>query len=452
MRCCASRADRSETGVFNGLFLVLARCLVRGLGSLNNMSERRVVITGIGCLSPLGNDLESTWDGLKNGRSGIRRIESIDASNFDCKIAGEIRDFDADGYFRVPKDARRSDRYVQYAVAASKMAMADSGLDTEKIDARRYGVMVGSGIGGLSTLEREHKSYLEKGPRRVSPFTIPMMISNIASGIISMEHGLLGPNMVIVTACATSNHNIGEAWRMIKFGDADGFLCGGAEAAVLPMGLCGFANMKALSTRNDDPEGASRPFDKNRDGFVMGEGAGVVMIEELETAKARGAKIYAELIGYGVSADAYHLSAPSPDGSGPAYAIGMALKHGKANPEDVDYLNAHATSTGLGDVAETKAIKLAFGDHAKNGLMVSSTKSMTGHMLGAAGGIELIASVMGIIEGVVPPTINIEEQDPECDLDVVPNVAREVPIKVALSNSFGFGGHNASVLIKKFEE
>jgi 3-oxoacyl-[acyl-carrier-protein] synthase II len=416
------------------------------------MSDRRVVITGIGCLSPLGNDLKTTWDGLKNGRSGVRKIQSIDTEHFECKIAGEIRDFHADGYFNVPKDARRSDRYVQYAVAASKMAMADSGLDTSKIDARRYGVMVGSGIGGLSTLEREHSVYIEKGPRRVSPFTIPMMISNIASGIISMEHGLLGPNMVIVTACATSNHNIGEAWRMIKFGDADGFLCGGAEAAVLPMGLSGFASMKALSTRNDDPEGASRPFDKHRDGFVMGEGAGVVMIEELETAKARGAKIYAELIGYGVSADAYHLSAPSPDGSGPAYAIGMALKHGKTNPEEVQYLNAHATSTGLGDVAETKAIKLAFGDYAKNGLMVSATKSMTGHMLGAAGGIELIACVMGIVDGVIPPTINIEEQDPECDLDVVPNVAREVPIKVALSNSFGFGGHNASVLVKKFED
>ena len=415
------------------------------------MSERRVVITGIGCISPLGNDLKTTWDGLKNGRSGIRRIEGIDVTPFDCKIAGEIRNFDADCHFSVPKDARRSDRYVQYAVAASKMAVEDSGLDTTKIDARRYGVMVGSGIGGLSTIEREHSVFIEKGPRRVSPFTIPMMISNIASGIISMEHGLLGPNMVIVTACATSNHNIGEAWRIIKFGDADGFLCGGAEAAVLPMGLCGFANMKALSTRNDEPEKASRPFDKHRDGFVMGEGAGVVMIEELETAKARGAKIYAELIGYGVSADAYHLSAPSPDGSGPAYAIGMALKHGKKNPNEVQYLNAHATSTGLGDVAETKAIKVAFGDYAKNGLMVSSTKSMTGHMLGAAGGIELIASVMAIVDGVIPPTINIEEQDPECDLDVVPNIARELPVKVALSNSFGFGGHNASVLVSKFE-
>ncbi|MES2438600.1 MAG: beta-ketoacyl-ACP synthase II [Verrucomicrobiota bacterium] len=415
------------------------------------MSERRVVITGIGCITPLGNDLNTTWDGLKEGRSGISTITNIDPAPFDCKIAGEIKNFNADGYFGVPKDARRADRYVQFAVAASKMAMEDSGVDVSKIDPRRFGVMVGSGIGGLSTLEREHTTFMEKGPKRVSPFTIPMMISNIASGIVSMEFGLLGPNMVIVTACATSNHNIGEAWRIIKFGDADAFVCGGAEAAVLPMGLSGFSNMKALSTRNDEPEKASRPFDKGRDGFVMGEGAGVVVIEELEHALKRGAKIYAELIGYGVSADAYHLSAPSPDGSGPAYAIGMALKHGKKNPEDVQYLNAHATSTGLGDVAETKAIKVAFGDYAKNGLMVSSTKSMTGHMLGAAGGVELIASIMAIRDGVIPPTINVDDQDPECDLDVVPNVAREVPVKVALSNSFGFGGHNASVLVSKFE-
>ena len=415
------------------------------------MSERRVVITGIGCVSPLGLDLESTWEGMKAGRSGIGPITLLDPEPYECKIAGEVKDFKADQYFGLPKDARRSDRYVQFAVAASKMAMEDSGVDVSTIDSRRFGVMVGSGIGGLGTLEREHEVCLKKGPKRVSPFTIPMMISNIASGIISMEYGLHGPNMVIVTACATSNHNIGEAWRMIKFGDADAFLAGGAESTILPMGLAGFANMKALSTRNDDPEGASRPFDKDRDGFVMGEGAGVVMIEELEHAKKRGAKIYAELVGYGVSADAYHLSAPSPDGSGPAYAIGMALKHAKLNPEDVQYLNAHATSTGLGDVAETKAIKLAFGDHANNGLMVSSTKSMTGHMLGAAGGIELIASIMAIKDSVVPPTINVENQDPDCDLDVVPNTARESKVDVALSNSFGFGGHNASLLVKRFD-
>ncbi len=415
------------------------------------MSERRVVITGIGCLSPLGNDLQTTWESLVNGRSGVTRISHVDVDQFECKIGAEVKDFCADGFFKVAKDARRADRYVQFAVAASKMAMEDSGLDLEKVDRRRIGVMVGSGIGGLSTLEREHGTYLNKGPNRVSPFTIPMMISNIASGIVSMEHGLHGPNMGIVTACATSNNNIGEAWRIIKFGDADAFLCGGAEAAILPMGLAGFASMKALSTRNDEPERASRPFDVDRDGFVMGEGAAVMVIEELEHAKKRGATIYAELIGYGVSADAHHLSAPTPDGSGPAYAIGMALGHGKVNKEEVDYLNAHATSTGLGDIAETKAIKLAFGDHAKNGLMVSSTKSMTGHMLGAAGGIELIASVMAIRDGIIPPTINVDNQDPECDLDVVPNVAREVPVKVALSNGFGFGGHNAAVLVRRFE-
>jgi 3-oxoacyl-[acyl-carrier-protein] synthase II len=417
----------------------------------NLMNERRVVITGMGCLSPLGNDLASTWDGLKNGRSGIARISHLDLTPFDCKIAGEVQGFSPDDYFNVPKDARRADRYVQFAVAAAKMAMQDAGVDMSTINPRRFGVMVGSGIGGLSTMEREHTTLIHKGARRVSPFTIPMMISNIASGIISIEHGLLGPNMCIVTACATSNHNIGEAWRIIKFGDADAFVCGGAEATVLAMGLAGFGNMKALSTRNDEPERACRPFDKNRDGFVMGEGAGILVIEELEHARKRGARIYAEIIGYGISADAYHLSAPSPDGSGPAYAIKMALQHGKINPEQVDYLNAHATSTGLGDIAETKAIKLAFGDHADNGLMVSSTKSMTGHMLGAAGGIELIASVMAIHDGVVPPTINLEDQDPECDLDCVPNVAREVPVKVAISNSFGFGGHNASVLVRRFE-
>ncbi len=415
------------------------------------MNERRVVITGLGCISPLGNDLSTTWEGLKSGRSGIARITQLDPEPFDCKIGGEVKGFEPDAYFRVPKDARRSDRYVQFAVAASKMAMTDSGLDVSTINLRRFGVMVGSGIGGLATLEREHSVYLGKGPKRVSPFTIPMMISNIASGIVSMEFGLMGPNMAIVTACATSNHNIGEAWRIIKFGDADGFICGGAEASILPMGLCGFSNMKALSLRNDEPERASRPFDRNRDGFVMGEGAGVMILEELEHAKKRGAHIYAELIGYGVSADAYHLSAPSSDGSGPAYAIQMALRHGKIEPKDVDYLNAHATSTGLGDIAETKAIHLAFGDHVKNGLMVSSTKSMTGHMLGAAGGVELIASIMAIKDGIVPPTINVEDQDPACDLDCVPNVAREVPIQTAISNSFGFGGHNASVLVRKFK-
>jgi 3-oxoacyl-[acyl-carrier-protein] synthase II len=336
------------------------------------------------------------------------------------------------------------------AVAASKMALEDSGMDLNAIDPTRVGVMVGSGIGGLATLEENHTVLLQKAPSRVSPFVIPMMISNIGSGIISMEFGLQGPNMVVVTACATSNNNIGEAWRIIKFGDADAMLAGGAEASILPMGLSGFGNMRALSLRNDEPERASRPFDRGRDGFVMGEGAGVMMIEELEHAKRRGARIYAELIGYGVSADANHLSAPSPDGSGPSRAMMMALRHGKVNPEDVQYLNAHATSTGLGDIAETKAIKLAFGEYAKRGLLVSSTKSMTGHLLGAAGGVELAASVLAIRDGIIPPTINLEDQDPECDLDCVPNHAREAKVDVAMSNSFGFGGHNATVLVRRF--
>jgi 3-oxoacyl-[acyl-carrier-protein] synthase II len=414
------------------------------------MNERRVVITGMGVVSPLGNDLTSFWENLKAGRSGISRITAFDTSAYHCHIAGEIRDFDYLPFFKMPKDGKRCDRYVGLGMAASKMAVVDAGMDLNAIDPTRVGVMVGSGIGGLSTLEREHTVLIQKAPNRVSPFVIPMMISNIGSGIISMELGLTGPNMVVVTACATSNNNIGEAWRIIKFGDADAMLCGGAEASILPMGLSGFGNMKALSLRNDEPQRASRPFDRDRDGFVMGEGAGVMMIEELEYAKARGARIYAELIGYGVSADAHHLSAPSPDGSGPSRAMTMALKHGRINASEVQYLNAHATSTGLGDLAETKAIKLTFGAHATNGLLVSSTKSMTGHLLGAAGGVELAASVLAIRDSIIPPTINLENQDPEVDLDCVPNVAREATVDVAMSNSFGFGGHNASVLVKRF--
>jgi 3-oxoacyl-[acyl-carrier-protein] synthase II len=414
------------------------------------MSERRVVITGMGVLSPVGTDVATFWESLKAGRSGIGQITAFDTSAYHCHIGGEVRDFDYVPYFRTPKDGKRVDRYAGLAVAASKMALEDSGMDLNAIDPTRVGVMVGSGIGGLATLEENHTVLLQKAPSRVSPFVIPMMISNIGSGIISMEFGLQGPNMVVVTACATSNNNIGEAWRIIKFGDADAMLAGGAEASILPMGLSGFGNMRALSLRNDEPERASRPFDRGRDGFVMGEGAGVMMIEELEHAKRRGARIYAELIGYGVSADANHLSAPSPDGSGPSRAMMMALRHGKVNPEDVQYLNAHATSTGLGDIAETKAIKLAFGEYAKRGLLVSSTKSMTGHLLGAAGGVELAASVLAIRDGIIPPTINLEDQDPECDLDCVPNHAREAKVDVAMSNSFGFGGHNATVLVRRF--
>ncbi len=412
------------------------------------MSDRRVVITGMGIVSPVGNDLVTFWDNLSHGRSGIGPVTLFDTAQYDCRIGGETKNFEAKQYFREPKDARRADRYIQLAVAASKMALEDSGLDVGKIDVTRFGVMVGSGIGGLETLENNHTQLITKNPSRVSPFTIPMMISNMASGMISMEFGLQGPNMSIVTACATANNNIGEAWRMIKFGDADGFICGGAEAAILPMGYAGFGNMRALSTRNDEPERASRPFDKGRDGFVMGEGAGVVIIEEMEHAKARGATIYCELAGYGVSADAYHLSAPHPQGEGASRCMAMALKHAKLNASQVGYVNAHATSTPMGDICETRAIKNTFGAHAKDGLLVSSTKSMTGHMLGAAGGAELIASVLAMRNSLIPPTINVEDQDPECDLDVCPNVAREAKFTAALSNSFGFGGHNASVLIK----
>lgn len=415
------------------------------------MNERRVVITGVGCVSPLGNDAESTWSGMKEGRSGIARITHLDPSPYACQIAGEVKDFKADQYFKNPKDARRADRYVQLGIAAARMAYDSSGLgETEGLDMTRIGAIVSSGIGGLGTLENEHAKLVAKEGAKVSPFLIPMMIANIGSGIFSMEFGLGGPNMAIVTACATSNNSIGEAWRIIKFGDADAMVAGGAEASILPCGLAGFGSMRALSTRNDDPTAASRPFDRDRDGFVMGEGAGVVVIEELEHAKRRGAPIIAELVGYGASADAYHLSAPSPDGTGPARAMAMAMKHGGVNPEDVDYLNAHATSTGLGDVAEVKAIQLAFGDHVQNGLKVSSTKSMTGHMLGAAGGSELLACLMAIRDGVVPPTINVENLDPECPVDCVPNTAIEQKVDVALSNSFGFGGHNASLLVKRF--
>ena len=412
------------------------------------MTERKVVITGIGVVSPLGNDLATTWDGLKNGVSGIGPITQIDSDPYPCKIAGEVKDFDPKLYFKNPKDARRSDRFTQLAIAAAKMAIESSGLIEGPLDRDRVGVLVGSGIGGLSTLESQHTVIMNRGASKVSPFVIPMMISNIASGLISMDYGFGGPNMAIVTACATSNHNVGEGWRMIKFGDADAFVCGGSEATILPMGVSGFSNMRAMSTRNDDPQGASRPFDRDRDGFVMGEGAGLVVIEEMEHAKKRGATIFAELIGYGLSADAHHMTAPHPDGAGARRCMDMALRHGGINPEDVDYVNAHGTSTPAGDVAETKAIKKTFGDHATNGLLVSSTKSMTGHLLGAAGGVELAACLMAIREGIVPPTINLENQDEQCDLDYVANVAREVKISCALSNSFGFGGHNASLLVR----
>jgi len=414
---------------------------------MNN--NRRVVITGMGAITPVGNDLETFWISLKNGVSGIRKIESFDTSRYDCRIGGEVRGFDPKTVFTNPKDVRRTDRFAQLAMAAAKMAMADSGIAMTNENPDRFGVLVSSGIGGLKTLEDQYTILLSKGPNRVSAFTIPMLISNMASGLISMEFGMRGPNMCIVTACATSNNAIGESWRMIKFGDADVFVAGGSEAAIIPIGLAGFGAMKALSTRNDDPQRASRPWDRDRDGFVIGEGAGVIVVEELERAKKRNAKIYCELVGYGLSADAYHMTAPPHDGGGAAKAMELALEHAGLSVDQVDYINAHATSTGLGDVAETRAIKSAFGERAKS-VSISSTKSMTGHLLGGAGAIEMAACALAIRDGVIPPTINLDNPDEECDLDFTPHTAREKKVSVALNNSFGFGGHNATLVVKEF--
>ena len=417
---------------------------------MNN--DRRVVITGLGVVTPVGNDLETFWSNLKNGVSGIRKIEVFDSSDYDCQIAGDVRDFDPKPFFKNPKDVRRTDRFAQLALAAAKMALDDAGIDVETLRRRdRFGVIVSSGIGGLKTLQDQQTILLTRGPSRNSPFTIPMLISNMASGIISMEYGLRGPNICIVTACATSNNAIGESWRIIKFGDADIFLAGGSEASIVPIGLAGFSAMRALSTRNDAPERASRPFDRDRDGFVMSEGAGVVVVEELEHARARGARIYCELTGYGACADAYHMTAPSPDGEGAVRAMQLALAHARISPDRVDYINAHATSTDIGDLCETRAIKQVFGEQAHK-VSVSSTKSMTGHLLGGAGGIEMAACALAIRDSVIPPTINLENPGEECDLDYTPNVAREKRVRVALNNSFGFGGHNATLIATAFEK
>ena len=412
-------------------------------------TDRRVVITGMGVITPIGKELDTFWRNLQNGVSGIGRITAFDTSAYDCQIAGEVREFEPKNYFTNPKDVRRTDRYTHLAMAAAKMAMEDGAVDMEKVNRHRFGAIISSGIGGLKTLEDQYTVLLTKGPSRVSAFTIPMLISNMASGLISMEFGLQGPNFCIVTACATSNNAIGESWRMIKFGDADIFLAGGAEASIIPIGLAGFSAMKALSTRNDEPQRASRPFDRDRDGFVMGEGAGVLIVEELEHAKARGAKIYCELTGYGLSADAHHMTAPPPDGEGAVRAMRMALDHAKTTPEQVDYINAHATSTGLGDICETRAIKTVFGDSAKK-VSISATKSMTGHLLGGAGAVETAACALAIRDSVIPPTINLENPDPECDLDYTPLVAKQKKIRIAVNNSFGFGGHNATLVVAKY--
>lgn len=415
------------------------------------MNNRRVVITGMGVITPLGNDLETFWSNLKNGVSGIRKIQAFDTTGYDCQIAGEVRDFEPKHYFNNPKDVRRTDRYAQVAMAAAKLSMRDSGIDLERVNRDRFGAVVSSGIGGLKTLEDQFSVLMNKGPQRVSAFTIPMLISNMASGVISMEFGLRGPNMCIVTACATSSNAIGESWRMIKFGDADIFLAGGSEASIVKLGLAGFSAMKALSRRNNEPKRASRPFDRDRDGFVMSEGAGVVVVEELEHAKARDARIYCELAGYGLSADAFHQTAPPENGEGAARAMKMALEHARLSPDEVDYINAHATSTGLGDVSETRAIKVVFGEQAHK-IPISSTKSMTGHLLGGAGAVETAVCALSIRDGIIPPTINLENPDPLCDLDYTPHKARESKVRVAMNNSFGFGGHNATLVATAFED
>jgi len=412
---------------------------------------RRVVVTGMGVVTPVGSDLQTFWSNLTAGVSGIGPITHFDVTDYRCRIAGEVRGFVPVEHFKTPKDVNRTDRFTHLAVAAAKSAMADAGLTGPIGDPERFGCMIGSGIGGLKTTEDQHTVLMQRGPSRLSPFMIPMLISNMASGIISMEYGVQGPNFAPVSACATSAHAIGEAWRMIRDGDADAFLAGGSEAAIVPLGIGGFAAMKALSTRNDDPIGASRPWDKDRDGFVMGEGAGVIVIEELAHALARGARIYGEIAGYGLTSDAFHMSAPLPNHEQAQRCMKMALAKAGLNITDVDYVNAHGTSTPVGDVCEVRAVKAVFGDHARGALLTSSTKSMTGHLLGAAGAVETVVCLKAIETGIIPPTINLENPGDECDLDFVPKTAREKKVKVALNNSFGFGGHNATLVTTAFE-
>ena len=412
------------------------------------MTRRRVVVTGLGLVSPVGIGVDESWSALVAGKSGVGPITLFDASTFPTRIAGEVTGFDPTK-FMDRKEARRNDRFIQFALAAADMAMKDSGLDMSKEDAERVGAIVGAGIGGLGTIEDEHKTFLEKGVRKIGPFFIPSLIINLAPGQISLKYGMKGPNFSPVSACATGNHSIGDAMIYIERGLADVMITGGCEATITPLGIGGFCAARALSERNDAPEKASRPFDKNRDGFVAGEGSGLLILEEYERARKRGARIYAEVVGYGASADANHITSPAPEGEGGQRAMRMALRDAGVTPDVVGYVNTHGTSTPQGDVAECQAINKVFGEHAKKKLMVSSTKSMTGHLLGAAGGLEAVVSVLTIARGVLPPTINVEEQDPECALDVIPNTAREVRVDYAMSNSFGFGGTNAVLLFKR---
>jgi len=414
-----------------------------------NSTERRVVVTGLGIVSPLGNDISTFWQNLIAGQCGVDKISAFDPSKFDTQIAAEVKDFNPLPAFPSPKEVRRADRFGQFGVYAGWKALQDSGLDLDKVDLDEVGAFFGSGIGGLRTVSDQHTVLLERGPDRLSPFMIPMLILNMASGLFSIYYRLRGPNFATCSACATSSHAIGEAWRTIKMGDAQVIFAGGAEATVIPIGIGGFCAMKAMSTRNDDPKHASRPFDKERDGFVMGEGAGALVLEELEHAKKRGAKIYCEIVGYGNTADASHVTAPAPEGEGAARCMKMALRNSGLNPEDISYINAHGTSTPQGDIAETQAVKTVFGSHSRK-LAVSSTKGATGHMLGAAGAVEMAICAKAIETDTVPPTINQIVPDPECDLDYVPNTARQIKVNGVISNSFGFGGHNASIAAKKF--
>ncbi|NWL16042.1 beta-ketoacyl-ACP synthase II [Pseudoalteromonas sp. Scap03] len=411
------------------------------------MAKRRVVVTGLGMLTPLGNDVQSTWQGLLDAKSGIQNITHFDTSKFGTHFAGLINGFDASAYMS-PKDAKKMDLFIQYGIAAGVQAFQDSGLEVTEQNATRIGVAVGSGIGGLTLIEENHIKLLNSGPRKLSPFYVPSTIINMISGHLSIMHGLRGPNISIVTACTTGLHNIGHAARMIAYGDADAMVAGGAEKACTPIGMGGFNAARALSTRNDDPQAASRPWDKDRDGFVLSDGAGVVVVEEYEHAKARGAKIYAELVGFGMSGDAYHMTSPPEDGAGAALAMENALNDAQVNAEQVGYINAHGTSTHAGDKAETSAVKTIFGDSAKD-VMVSSSKSMMGHLLGAAGSVESIVSILSLTEQKVTPTINLDNPDEGCDLDYVPHTARDAKLDYALCNSFGFGGTNGSLLFKK---
>lgn len=412
------------------------------------MNKRKVVVTGVGMITPLGTGTEKSWRGLLEGHSGIRKITHFDTTDFPCQIAGEVPDFQIDQFIEI-KEQKKMDRFIHLGLAAATMAVEDSSLKITEHNFHRIGVIVGAGIGGLSAIEHYAKILNEKGPKRVSPFFIPMTIINLISGQIYIRFGAKGPNSAVATACASGTHSIGDAFRIIQRGDADAMIAGGSEAVITPLSIAGFSSMKALSTRNSEPEKASRPFDKDRDGFVMGEGAGILILEELNCALSRGAKIYAEIIGYALNSDAYHITSPSPDGEGAARCMASALNSAGITPEEVDYINAHGTSTKYGDELESAAIKTVFGEHAYK-LAVSSTKSMTGHLLGAAGGVEGVISVLSIVNKIAPPTINLDNPDPECDLDYVPHKARQMEINVAMSNSFGFGGTNACIIFRRY--